>query len=81
MPAQLGMEREKRSRVKLVGRVTCRDKASGATVRTVVLYTKPGTVHVPTYTWKDTDRWINFPWSVLPVVEVEGYTPSRGADA
>jgi len=56
-------------------------KASGATVRTVVLYTKPGTVHVPTYTWKDTDRWINFPWSVLPVVEVEGYTPSRGADA
>ncbi|WP_156379739.1 MULTISPECIES: PilZ domain-containing protein [unclassified Rhizobium] len=32
MPAQLGMERETRSRVKLVGRVTCRDKASGATV-------------------------------------------------
>ena len=56
-------------------------KASGATVHTVVLYTKPGTVHVPTYTWKNTDRWINFPWSVLPVVEVDGYTPTRGADA
>ena len=34
------------------------------------LYTKPRTVHVPTYTWKDTDRWINFPWSVLPVVSL-----------
>jgi hypoxanthine phosphoribosyltransferase len=56
-------------------------KASGAEVRTVVLYTKPGTVHVPDYTWKVTDRWINFPWSVLPPVEVEGVVHARGADA
>jgi hypoxanthine phosphoribosyltransferase len=43
-------------------------ETGGADLRTVVLYTKPGTVYEPTYTWKRTDRWINFPWSVLPVV-------------
>lgn len=43
-------------------------EAGGADVRTVVLYTKPGTVYEPTFTWKRTDRWINFPWSVHPVV-------------
>ncbi len=44
---------------------------AGADVRTVVLYTKPGTVHVPTYSWHTTDRWIAFPWSALPPVTVE----------
>jgi len=43
-------------------------EASGATVRTVVLYTKPHTVQEAHYTWRRTDKWINFPWSVLPVV-------------
>ncbi|MBX3098213.1 MAG: phosphoribosyltransferase [Salinibacterium sp.] len=43
-------------------------EAAGADLRTVVLYTKPGTVYEPTYSWKRTDKWINFPWSVLPVV-------------
>ena len=43
-------------------------QAGGADLRTVVLYTKPGTVYEPTYSWKRTDKWINFPWSVLPVV-------------
>ena len=43
-------------------------EAGGADLRTVVLYTKPGTVYEPTYSWKRTDKWINFPWSVLPVV-------------
>jgi hypoxanthine phosphoribosyltransferase len=37
-------------------------------VRTVVLYTKPGTVHEPHYSWRRTDRWISFPWSTLPPV-------------
>ncbi|MBI5160961.1 MAG: phosphoribosyltransferase [Micrococcales bacterium] len=32
-------------------------------VRTVCLYTKPGTVHEPHYSWRRTDRWILFPWS------------------
>ena len=40
----------------------------GAEVRTVVLYTKPGTVHEPAYTWRRTAQWITFPWSAEPPV-------------
>ena len=43
-------------------------ESTGAEVRTVVLYTKPHTVQEADYTWRRTDRWINFPWSVLPPV-------------
>jgi uncharacterized protein len=42
-----------------------------AEVRTVVLYTKPGTLHVPHYSWRRTDRWIAFPWSSQPPVTAE----------
>jgi hypothetical protein len=45
--------------------------AAGAEVKTVVLYTKPGTVHEPDYSWRRTPRWIAFPWSVLPPVTLE----------
>jgi uncharacterized protein len=44
---------------------------AGADVRTVTLYTKPGTVLEPTYVWRSTDRWIDFPWSSQPVVTLE----------
>ena len=44
-------------------------EASGAEVRTVVLYTKPHTVQEAHYTWRRTDKWITFPWSAHePVV-------------
>ena len=43
----------------------------GAEVRTVVLYTKPGTVHEPAYTWRRTGQWITFPWSAEPPVTLE----------
>ncbi|MBG6054624.1 hypoxanthine phosphoribosyltransferase [Salinibacterium sp. CAN_S4] len=43
----------------------------GAEVRTVCLYSKPGTVLEPTYYWKSTDRWIDFPWSARPPVTPE----------
>jgi hypoxanthine phosphoribosyltransferase len=33
-------------------------------VRSAVLYEKPQSVIVPDYSWKKTDKWINFPWSV-----------------
>jgi uncharacterized protein len=33
-------------------------------VRSAVLYAKPHSVIVPDYSWKETDKWINFPWSV-----------------
>lgn len=44
---------------------------TGAEVRTVVLYTKPGTVYEPTYTWRRTPLWITFPWSALPPVTAQ----------
>lgn len=45
-------------------------RGGGADVRSVCLYSKPGTVQEPDFVWKTTDRWINFPWSVLPPVTV-----------
>ncbi|MBE6478386.1 MAG: phosphoribosyltransferase [Propionibacteriaceae bacterium] len=38
-------------------------KGYGADVRSAVLYTKPTTVIQPDYSWRNTDRWIAFPWS------------------
>lgn len=35
----------------------------GAEVRSVTIYTKPTTIIEPDYSWKRTDRWIDFPWS------------------
>jgi hypothetical protein len=43
-----------------------------AEARTAVLYCKPHSVVVPHYTWRQTDRWIDFPWSVLPPVTAPG---------
>lgn len=37
-------------------------------VRSAVLYTKPRTIVRPDYSWRETDRWINFPWSTEPVI-------------
>jgi hypoxanthine phosphoribosyltransferase len=38
-------------------------KNHGATVRTLTLYCKARTVLVPDYVWRDTERWVTFPWS------------------
>jgi uncharacterized protein len=32
-------------------------------VRSAVLYEKPHSVITPDYSWKKTDKWIDFPWS------------------
>ena len=40
----------------------------GADVRTACFYTKPQTVFVPDYSWRETDKWIVFPWSAEPPV-------------
>lgn len=37
-----------------------------AEARTAVIYEKPWTVITPEYTWRRTDRWIDFPWSSQP---------------
>ena len=39
--------------------------------RSVVIYKKPVSIIEPDYIWRKTALWINFPWSVLPVVEAE----------
>lgn len=39
-----------------------------AEARTAVLYRKPHSIVEPTYCWRDTDRWIDFPWSAQPPV-------------
>jgi hypoxanthine phosphoribosyltransferase len=43
-------------------------KRMGADVRTACFYTKPQTVFVPDYSWRETDKWIVFPWSAEPPV-------------
>lgn len=43
-----------------------------AEARTAVLYRKPTSVVDPSYCWKDTDRWIDFPWSSQPPVTAPG---------
>jgi len=35
----------------------------GADVRSVTIYTKPGSIAKPDYSWRETDLWIDFPWS------------------
>ena len=40
-----------------------------AEVRSVVLFEKSHSVEKPDYAWRHTDKWIEFPWSVLPPVE------------
>lgn len=47
----------------------------GGDVRTAVLYTKPTSCVKPDYTWRETDRWITFPWSALPPILDPTATP------
>lgn len=39
-------------------------------VRSAVLYRKPRSVVAPEYVWRHTDKWIDFPWSSHPPVDV-----------
>ncbi len=43
-----------------------------AEVRSAVLYRKPWSVIEPDYVWRDTDRWIAFPWSAAGPVAGAG---------
>lgn len=44
---------------------------AGADVRSVCIYSKPGSVAMPDYVWRETDRWIDFPWSARGTVTEE----------
>ncbi|WP_167676357.1 phosphoribosyltransferase [Rhodococcus sp. B10] len=37
-------------------------------VKSAVIYTKPRSIVAPDFSWRETDRWINFPWSTLPTI-------------
>ena len=52
-----------------------------AEVRSAVIYEKAQSLVKCEYVWKRTDDWIDFPWSVLPVVRKVGepVTPSDEA--
>jgi hypoxanthine phosphoribosyltransferase len=43
----------------------------GAQTQSAVLYTKPLSVVVPTYSWRHTDKWVTFPWSAQDSVYAE----------
>ena len=47
-------------------------KQHGALARSAVLYTKPRTILVPDYSWRETELWITFPWSAQPPVPIAG---------
>ena len=44
------------------------DETVPVDARSAVIYRKPRSVFTPDYCWRVTDKWINFPWSVLPVI-------------
>ncbi|VXB42034.1 phosphoribosyltransferase [Nocardioides sp. AX2bis] len=46
-----------------------------AEVRVAVLYDKPGSLVRPDYSWRRTDRWIDFPWSSAEAA-VSGSVPA-----
>lgn len=39
-----------------------------AQARSAVLYAKPHSAVQPDYVWKETDKWIEFPWSAQPPI-------------
>ncbi|MDO4242762.1 MAG: phosphoribosyltransferase [Actinomyces sp.] len=47
--------------------------------RSAVIYRKPRSIVEPDYYWRVTDKWINFPWSVLPVITPELLAADRPA--
>jgi hypoxanthine phosphoribosyltransferase len=51
----------------------------GADVRSVTVYTKPGSIATPDYSWRETDLWIDFPWSWQGAVTLDGAPGAEGA--
>ncbi len=53
-------------------------RARDADVRSMTIYTKPGSIARPDYSFRETSLWIDFPWSAAGSVieEDAGLTPS-----
>ena len=81
LPPELDMEYLRGRRVLLVDDVADSGRTlalavrllrdEGAEVRSATIYIKPTTVTRPDYAWKDTDLWIDFPWSSRGTVREE----------
>jgi len=55
-------------------------RGRGAEVRSVTVYTKPGSIATPDYSWRETSLWIDFPWSWQGTVSDEAAAaPGLGA--
>lgn len=54
-------------------------REAGADVRSVCIYTKPGSIAMPDYSWRETDLWIDFPWSFRGTVVQEDLGLPAGA--
>ena len=52
-------------------------REQGAEVRSVTIFTKPGSIALPDYSWRETGLWIDFPWSFRGTVVEE----DTGAEA
>jgi hypoxanthine phosphoribosyltransferase len=52
-------------------------REQGAEVRSVTIFTKPGSIARPDYSWRETGLWIDFPWSFRGTVVEE----DTGAEA
>ncbi|KRA22526.1 phosphoribosyltransferase [Microbacterium sp. Root61] len=46
-------------------------RTAGADVRSATIFTKPGSIAMPDYSWKETGLWIDFPWSFQGTVREE----------
>ena len=52
----------------------------GAEARSAVIYGKPRSIVAPDYVWRQTDRWIVFPWSAQPPVSGSQVTGDSDVD-
>jgi hypoxanthine phosphoribosyltransferase len=52
----------------------------GAEARSAVIYGKPRSIVAPDYVWRQTERWIVFPWSAQPPVSGSQVTGDSDVD-
>ena len=67
--------RRQRAHARARGRSCCATAAP--TCGRSPIYTKPGSIATPDYSWRETDLWIDFPWSWQGTVTEDG---SAGAE-
>ena len=56
-------------------------RSAGADVRSATIFTKPRSIALPDYSWKETSLWIDFPWSWKGTVREEDAGTAASADS